>query len=340
MPLPRRFHLTVALLIMISASPCAAAPYKSEAGPHRVDTRLETWTDAARRRDVPVKMYLPRHAEGLRPIVLFSHGLGGSREGAAYLGRHWASHGYVAVHLQHPGSDRSIWEDLPRWKRKDALKRALKKPRHFLDRPRDVSFAIDRLQRMNENDEALRGRLDTQKIAIAGHSFGAWTALTVAGRKLITPRGRSFSFKEPRLAAAIAMSAPPGKRPDTRDEAHAGIDIPCLHMTGTLDTSPITHTTAEARQLPFKHTPGPDEGGAAQYLLVLKGGDHQVFSGRRYRESEADPDNDPRFHSLIKQASTAMLDAYLRQQGDAKQWLQSGGFAREVGEDGTVRTKP
>ena len=47
------------------------------------------------------------------PVILFSHGLGGNREGSKFLGEHWAARGYVAVFLQHPGSDDSVWKGKP-----------------------------------------------------------------------------------------------------------------------------------------------------------------------------------------------------------------------------------
>ena len=68
--------------------------------------------DAKRKRDIPLRIYLPP-GKSPTPVVLFSHGLGGSREGCVYLGRHWAARGYVAVFLQHPGSDTSVWQDKP-----------------------------------------------------------------------------------------------------------------------------------------------------------------------------------------------------------------------------------
>ena len=68
------------------------------------------------------------------PVVLFSHGLGGSREGYGYLGSYWAAHGYVAVHLQHIGSDETMlaamseqWlPSLMRWREDGYLRSELK----------------------------------------------------------------------------------------------------------------------------------------------------------------------------------------------------------------------
>ena len=39
------------------------------------------------------------------PVVIFSHGLGGKREGGTVWGEAWAAAGFVVVHMQHIGSD-------------------------------------------------------------------------------------------------------------------------------------------------------------------------------------------------------------------------------------------
>ena len=63
--------------------------------------------DASRNRDIPVRLYLPA-SEKPAPIVLFSHELGGSRAGSEFLGEQWAARGYLAVFVQHPGSDDAV----------------------------------------------------------------------------------------------------------------------------------------------------------------------------------------------------------------------------------------
>jgi predicted dienelactone hydrolase len=66
--------------------------------------------DEKRSREIPIRVYLPTD-QAAAPVVLFSHGLGGNREGSAFLGKHWAARGYVAVFVQHPGSDDCVWKD-------------------------------------------------------------------------------------------------------------------------------------------------------------------------------------------------------------------------------------
>ena len=70
----------------------------------------DEWKDTTRDRELPVKIYYPQGGAGPLPVIIVSHGLGGSRDGYEYLGRHWASYGYVSVHVQHKGSDTSVWQ--------------------------------------------------------------------------------------------------------------------------------------------------------------------------------------------------------------------------------------
>ena len=49
--------------------------------------------DAKCERTLPVRVYLPESTRPA-PVVVFSHGLGGSRDNNPYLGEHWAKRGY------------------------------------------------------------------------------------------------------------------------------------------------------------------------------------------------------------------------------------------------------
>ena len=92
----------------------AAALAAASAWPRRAaeEEAFETldldWADSRRQRPVPVRLYLPRGG-GPVPLVVFSHGIGGSRRGYSWLGQHFARHGIAGLHLQHVGSDRQLW---------------------------------------------------------------------------------------------------------------------------------------------------------------------------------------------------------------------------------------
>ncbi len=83
--------------------------------PASYEARYFQWTDHDRQREVLAKLYWPRAAARGTPVplVVFSHGMGGSREGYSYLGANWAARGYASLHLQHAGSDSRLWSGNP-----------------------------------------------------------------------------------------------------------------------------------------------------------------------------------------------------------------------------------
>jgi predicted dienelactone hydrolase len=315
---------------ILSAADASAAPANEAAGvPYQVESVKFDWVDAKRDRKVPVKIYYPKEGKGPFPVIIFSHGLGGSRDGYEYLGRYWAGHGYVSVHVQHIGSDSSVWQGVPADEVKQALDRAIVNPQNIRNRPADVTFAIDQVEKLNQDDPTFKGRLDLDHIGMAGHSFGSFTTLAIAGEVFLAG---SVSWADPRVKAAIPMSPSVPRNKDRLDESFSKIKIPCFHVTGTLDDSPVGNTRAADRRLPFDHINGAD-----QFLLTFNGGDHMVFSGRL--AGEAAREKDPVFQNLVCLGSTAFWDAYLKDDAKAKEWLTGGGFETALKDDGKFEKK-
>lgn len=159
--------LVIGALLLLSTSVVGADydPFRLREG-EIVEIELEVH-DAARSREVPLRVYLPA-ADGAAPVVLFSHGLGGSRDGNAYLGRHWAGRGFAALFLQHPGSDETVWKEAPRERRMDSMREAANLA-NFRLRVGDVVAVIDRLEPWNtEHGHRLAGRLDLDRIGMSG----------------------------------------------------------------------------------------------------------------------------------------------------------------------------
>jgi predicted dienelactone hydrolase len=301
------------------------------AGKYKVGTVSYGWTDQKRNRQVPVKIYFPIRERGPYPIIIFSHGLGGDREGYGYLGEHWASHGYVSVHVQHLGSDSAVWENKPLDQIMPRLRKAAANLDNAKNRPLDISFAIDQLEQLNEHDPKLRHSLNLKKIGVAGHSFGAWTALAVAGQVFTRPNGEQISMADPRVKAIIPMSAPLSPNMRDADLAFARIKIPCLHMTGTRDSSPIGETKVEERRIPFDHMRNADE-----FLITFNGGDHMIFSGRGMLPGG---DKDETFQTYIATSSVAFWDAYLLGDNKAKTWLANGGLKKTLGDEAKLEVR-
>ena len=237
-------------------------------GPELIDIAYYDWTDRRRDRAVPAKIYFPRSGAGPFPLIIFSHGTGGSRAGYAFLGEHWASHGYASLHVQHLGSDQAVWQRQP-----DPMKRmkaAAENPENATNRPGDVSFAIDQMELLQAGDSPLAGRLDLTRVGLAGHSFGAHTALAVAGQLLLGPDGQELSLGDSRVKAAIAMSPQAPRRIELAERLYQPIKIPCFHMTGVHDESPLGLTSVADRRVAFDHI----RGGRSVPVDICGGGPH------------------------------------------------------------------
>ena len=268
--------------------------------------------DAARARKIPVLVYLPARVTPA-PVVLFSHGLGGSRAMGAYLGLHWARRSYVAIFLQHPGSDADLWQGKPPRRGLSGLVTAAS-VQNFLARVQDVDAVLDQLATwQSERGHVLNGRLDLDRIGMSGHSFGAITTQAVSGERFAS----GTITADPRVKAALPMSPSPPQRGSATD-AFRTVRIPWLVMTGTLDSSPIGGTTAAARREVFTALPSP-----SKYELVLDGAEHSAFTDRGLPGDRA-PRN-PNHHRAIRALSTAFWDAYLRRDAAARAWLDGAG---------------
>ena len=303
-------HTAVVLTLALGSISTSKVVAIADDGPPQVQTIDFEPVDATRDREVPVRVYLSPHPSP-QPIILYSHGLGGSRQNKAYLGEHWSAAGFICVFMQHAGSDREVIRPAKPLQRFKALKAAVS-VKSSLDRIGDVSFVIDQLERWNKlAGHKLFGQLDLHRIGMSGHSYGASTTLAVAGR--------NFPFRkrylEPRIVAFLAMSPQPGKGMSV-ERAFRSIDLPMLCMTGTKDDSPIdASVTPEARRSVYRAMPSGDK-----FQLVLEGAHHFSFGDARNQKARR---QDPRHHPTILHLSTKFWHAYLSRDVEAKRWLQS-----------------
>ena len=258
-----------------AASPAAAAPAAAtspaDADVGEVITQDLDWFDAARKRAVPVRLYLPAAvANRPLPLVVFSHGIGGSRRGYSYLGRYFASQGIASLHLQHVGSDRSLWGG-NMFGLLGRLHSAAQED-EAIARVADLKFAIDQVLASAE----LAPKLDASRIIAAGHSYGANTMLLAVGAR-VERNGRVIELTDPRLKAAIILSAPPFYGEPDPVKILSAIKVPTLHITATEDVIKIPgyYSGAEDRVAVYDAT-----GGARKLLAVFEGGSHSMFTDR------------------------------------------------------------
>ncbi|MEG4030605.1 MULTISPECIES: alpha/beta hydrolase [unclassified Microcoleus] len=164
---------------LAAVKPAFKLPFDpTQPGPNLVQVRALDLNDSARNRLIPVDVYWSEAATADKPTIVFSHGLGSVRTDLRYLAEHLASHGYVVAALEHPGSNETNTNAAM------AGKCPLLAPQEFLDRPKDISFVLDELTKLNQTDDNLQGRMAIDRSVIIGYSFGGATALSLAGAEL------------------------------------------------------------------------------------------------------------------------------------------------------------
>lgn len=299
--------------------------------PRKVLIIRDQLVDASRdNRPVKIKVYYPV-GEDLKnlPIVLWSHGLGGSVDGASFLSRFLASHGYVAVHVQHHGTDSSLWEGKEGhpW---DIIRRQQINRDATLNRFTDVPFVLDQLPAWLDNHPDVGALADLSTIGMSGHSFGSLTTQVMGGMMFPNKEGRLTRYRDARFKSGILYSPGPIAHLslDEPDDIYGTIDLPLFHMTGTDDSSPVEDWDYTKRLVVYENT---DK--AEKHLLVIKDGDHMIFNGSRGKLGQ-NP-NREKHENIIKIAALAYWDMTLKEDVTAREWLTNNGFSSYLGEEGT-----
>lgn len=267
-----------------------------------VEVRDEGWTDAARQRTLPVRIRLP-DGTGRAPTILFSHGLGGSVSSGREWGEHWASQGFAVIHVQHPGSDESLWRDKPSGERLASL-RSGAGIEQFLARTADIRFVVAELGRRQSSGDPIAVRFDLARLGMSGHSFGAITTLYLGGQRpppgiadLLAPNLAESAFKAFLAFSPQVIGADPVHQ-------FSRFTRPALLVTGTQDGSAAFGVTPEQRLVPFEAMPATGN----KHLLVVEGANHLFFNGEG-RAGEG--------HALVNTVSTAYWRAYLQDDDEA-----------------------
>jgi dienelactone hydrolase len=272
-----RRQFNAVLLACVIATALSAPQASAQTFPAQQEAQFQAhdfdWVDAARGRTVPARLYWPADVSpGKVPLIVFSHGIGGSRNGYTYLAKRWAAQGVASLHVQHTGSDRSVWRGNP-----FEIVNRLQAAAHESEaaaRAGDTRFALDRILSKSEGPYARF--IDPQRIVAAGHSYGANTTLLSVGARVFRD-GRWLNFRDPRYKAAIVISAPPFYGERDLNSVLANISIPILHVTSTEDVIRIPgyYSPASDRLAIFNATASP-----RKHLVVFQGGSHSMFTDR------------------------------------------------------------
>lgn len=275
----------------------------SQPGNAQVQVMKLNLNDQKRQRNIPVDIYWSTAATADKPVIVYSHGMGSVRSDLRYLAEHLASHGYIFVTPEHPGSDSAYVNSALEGKTR------FLKPQEFLERPRDISFVLDELEKLNQTaNNPLQGKLATNNVMVIGHSFGGGTALSVAGGELqleqlkqrcknnltVLSAGETlqciaqelpqntYQLRDARIKEAIALN--PTASLMFGETGLTKVQVPTLMLASSADKS----TPALAEQIiAFTKIPSP------KWLAGIVGGTHLSVKDPAYTLDQAGQPNTP-----------------------------------------------
>lgn len=239
-------------------------PDLRQAGSVSYQTRTLTLTDPSRDRTFPVDIHVPDNSPYAEiPVVVISHGLGSHRSAFSHIAEQLASYGFFVAAPEHIGSNYAQQQAMLNGADSEMFFAS-----EFVDRPADIRFLLDELERYN--DREFDGRLQLDRVGVLGHSFGGYTALALGGaqidfdnlerdctdgvnsvnismllqcRALELPR-ETYNFRDDRVAAVL--TANPVNSSIFGERGMASVSVPVLMAGGSLD--PVTPLVVEQVQ--------------------------------------------------------------------------------------------
>ena len=253
--------------------------------------------------DLHVRVTAPMVGDAL-PIIIFSHGNGQSLHAYAPLANYWAAHDFVVIQPTHLDS-----------RMLGLLQDDARRPQFWRFREDDLLRVLDGLQDIEDAVPVLRGRLDRQRIAVAGHSWGGQTASTLLGATHPDPdNGSVVNRRDARISAGVLMAVP-GAGGEHLSE-FARINYPFMHPDFSAMTTPTLIIAGDSDKGGLS-TRGPgwwrdayDLGPSPKALLTTFGGQHSLGGIPGY-ESRETTDERPQRVAAILSLSTAFLRSAL-----------------------------
>lgn len=193
-------------------------------------------------RTLNATVWYPQDNEAAVPLIVHSHGFVSSRSDLSYAAEHLASYGYIVAaadfpltHGGAPGGPNAL---------------------DVVNQPADVSFLIDSLIDMSNDEETFTTSIDESRIAVMGYSLGGLTT------SLVTYHSE---LRDPRIKAAVSIA---GLAAPLQPTFYRATDVPFLMIAGTLDA--LINFEAHAATIP-ERVPN-------SAVVRIEGGTHLGFA--------------------------------------------------------------
>jgi predicted dienelactone hydrolase len=273
---------------------------------------LETMAlaDDVRGKEVPIRVYYPEGI-GPFPVLAFSHSVRGNKDMFSAISTQWASHGYVVVHPQHDDEGVQM-TDAGMHPPEDKIRNRL----------RDIVSVFDGLDQIESTIPAIAGKLDRDRLAVAGHSYGSFISMISGGVSIDIGDTKNANMGDSRVRCIISISPSGPGDYGMSDGSWRNLTKPALFFNGTADLR--AGRSDDWRSQPYQLSPVGNK-----YEVIIEDATHFGYGGDR--ESDA-----PRY---VKAASTAFWDACLHDAAAGRRFLREGGFSGFAGDAATITYK-
>lgn len=269
-------------------------------------------------RRLPMRVMYPRVGDSVQafPLLIFSHGNFSDRDKYDAVLEHWVSHGYVVIaptHLDGRNMARGIVNSL-RHGQMGLINARIDDVRRILAELPQIAAAVA--------DPQLR--MDVTRIALTGHSFGAFTAQQFIGAAAID-EDFSLSARDGRVRVAVALSPPGPMFGVINEDSWKNVAKPMLITTGTWDVNAQFWPHWELHKMSHDTAPAGDK-----FALVVDGMDHYLGNLICRPEREEPPQTDAL--RMVNAVTTAFLNYWLKGDVAAEVFLTSSRLQQLTGD--------